>query len=129
MSEEKGLETLQVWQKAKAFTLKVQSELVPAFPPVENWAMGTQLRRSVQSIPGNITEGYERYYDQEYIHFCTIARGSLEASFTYHSLANRHGFTSPNIFQTIENDLGSSHMIKEDFLAYYSDINQNDPLS
>jgi four helix bundle protein len=153
MSEEKGLETAPVWQKALAFALKVQREIVPAFPPEEKWARGAQLRRSVQSIPGNIAEGYGRYYDQESIHFCTIARGSLEESYTYLSVANQPGYASSNIFQTLENEViemrrmlngniaflrkskrgendpGSSHMIKEDFLEYYSDINHDDPVS
>ncbi len=78
MAEEKGLETLQVWQKAVTFAIKVQREILPLFPPEEKWAMAQQLRRSVQSIPGNIAEGYGRYYYQESIQFCYIARGSLE---------------------------------------------------
>jgi four helix bundle protein len=78
MAEEKGLETLQVWQKAMALAVKVQQEILPLLPPEEKWAMAAQLRRSVQSIPGNIAEGYGRYYFQESVRFCYIARGSLE---------------------------------------------------
>jgi four helix bundle protein len=153
MSEEKGLETLQIWQRAMAFSLNVQREILPLFPLEEKWAMAAQLRRAVQSIPGNIAEGYGRYYYQESVRFCYIARGSLEETFTYLSLANKLGYVPENIFQTLNSEIvemrrmingyvsyltkskrgesepGSMLLVKEDSIEYFNDLTPDDPLT
>jgi four helix bundle protein len=105
MTEEKGLETLQVWQRAMTFAVKIQHEILPLCLPEEKWAMTTQLRRAVWSIPGNIAEGYGRYYYQETIRFCYIARGSLEETYTYLSSANQLGYFSDKIFHPLNNEI------------------------
>ena len=74
-TEDKGLETLQVWQKEMAFAVNVCRQILPKLPTQEKWSLTDQLRRSVQSIPTNIAEGYGRYYYQESIRYCYIARG------------------------------------------------------
>jgi len=76
--EIKGLESLQVWQRSLVFAVKICKEVIPLLPKDERWVMGLQLRRSAQSIPANIAEGYGRFYYQEGVRFCYIARGSLE---------------------------------------------------
>jgi four helix bundle protein len=151
MSEGKGLESLQVWQRMMAFTVKVQSEILPTFPPEEKWSLVSQLRRAVQSIPGNIAEGYGRYYYQESIHFCYIARGSLEESYTYILLAQQLGYIPQNIFNQLNNEIieirrmlngyvsflkkskrgenepGSSHLVHEDLFEYSGDLPPKNP--
>ncbi len=93
-TEDKGLETLLVWQKAMAFTVKVCHQVLPLIPSQEKWSLVDQLRRSVQSIPANIAEGYGRFYYQEGIRFCYIARGSLEETFSHITLAQRMNYLS-----------------------------------
>ena len=75
-TDEKGLETLLIWQRSLEFAKLVCKEVLPQLPSQENWALANQLRRAVQSIPANIAEGYGRYYFQESVRFCYIARGS-----------------------------------------------------
>jgi four helix bundle protein len=86
MSSE-GLAKLDVWRKAKAFALLVYKEAIPRLPPEEKWSLGQQIRRSAQSIPANIAEGYGRFYYQETIRFCYIARGSLDETLSHLALA------------------------------------------
>jgi four helix bundle protein len=100
MTESKGLETLQVWQKAIAFAITLQKNLLPSLPIEEKWALTSQLRRSVQSVPANIAEGFGRYYYQEGIHFCYLARGSLEETFSHVTLANKLGYISQDTYKT-----------------------------
>ncbi len=150
MTEDKGLESLQVWQRAMSFAIKIQADVMPFLPPEEKWALAQQLRRAVQSIPGNIAEGYGRYYYQESIRFCYIARGSLEESYTYLTLANKLGYlpeeTFPSIINEIieirrmlngyitflkkskrgENEPGSIHLVKEDSIEYFIDPTLDD---
>ncbi len=77
---EKGLESLQVWQKAMALAVAICKDFLPLIPSEEKYVLKDQLRRSIQSIPANIAEGFGRYYYQEGVRFCYIARGSLTES-------------------------------------------------
>lgn len=74
----KSLETLNTWVKTKEFSLRVYREILPLLPAEEKWSMAQQIRRSTNSVPANIAEGYGRFHYQDNIRFCYIARGSLE---------------------------------------------------
>ena len=78
-----GLEDLLVWQKARELAVHVCKELLPQLPSEEKFALGQQLRRSVQSVPANIAEAYGRYSFQDAMRFLYIARGSLEETFSH----------------------------------------------
>lgn len=73
-----GLEKLDVWRKAQSFAVRINKEILPKLPKDEKWSLTQQIRRSSQSIPANIAEGHGRFYFQENVRFCYIARGSLE---------------------------------------------------
>ena len=79
----KSLETLEVWKKARDFALRVYREVLPLLPLEKKWNLNQQLRRSSNSIPANVAEGYGRFYCQENIRFCYNARGSLEETLSH----------------------------------------------
>jgi four helix bundle protein len=89
---EKGLESLQLWQRSLEFSVIVCKHIIPLLPQEEKWALSSQLRRAVQSIPANIAESYGRYHYQDAIRFCYIARGSLEETFSQLMLAIKLGY-------------------------------------
>jgi four helix bundle protein len=95
----RGLETLKVWQKSMDYAVDICQNVVSHFPSEEKWALASQLRRSAQSIPANIAEGYGRYNYQESIHFCYIARGSMSETKTQLILAHRLGYIDDETFQ------------------------------
>ncbi len=141
MAEIKSLDTLQVWQKALAFAVKVQKEILPLLPQEEKWSLAIQLRRAVQSIVGNIAEGYGRFYFQEGVRFCYIARGSLEESFTYLALAEKLGYLPVNTFITIHNEVIELRRLINGYISFlkksklglnepgnYSRVQENSPL-
>lgn len=97
-----GLEGLLVWQKAIALTVDICQNVLPAFPVHERYALTNQLRRSIQSVPANIAEGHGRYYYQEAVRFCYIARGSLEEARTQLVLASRMGYLSKDVYQQLD---------------------------
>jgi four helix bundle protein len=101
MTSDKGLETLQVWQKSLAFAVDVCKTILPKFPVQEKWSLIDQLRRSVQSIPANIAEGYGRFYFQESVRFCYIARGSLEETFSHLTLAYKLGYLNDETYKEL----------------------------
>ena len=51
--------------------------LTKSFPPDERYALTSQLRRAVLSVPTNIAEGSKRETNREYARFLNIAEGSL----------------------------------------------------
>ena len=108
VEKKRGLETLEVWQKAIEYAVEICQNVIPLFPSDEKWALSSQLRRAAQSIPANIAEGYGRYNYQEAIRFCYIARGSMAETKTHLVLANRLGYLDDTTHQ--------------DFLARLSEI-------
>ncbi len=116
-TEDKGLETLQVWQRSIAFAVKVCQHILPLLPSPEKWSLIDQLRRSVQSIPANIAEGYGRFYYQESIRFCYIARGSLEESLSHITFAHQMKYLDDETFQRL---VGELHEIRRMLNGYIS---------
>ena len=100
-TDEKGLPTLQVWQKAISFATTICKEILPKLPVQEKWSLADQLRRSAQSVPANIAEGNGRSHRREYAHHVSIARGSLREVETLLEIALGLGYTSEEELTTI----------------------------
>ena len=94
-----GLERLVVWKKAEEFAVFIYREVIPALPVEEKYGLNQQLRRSAQSIPANIAEGYGRFYYQETVRFCYNARGSLEEVISHLVLAHDLGYLKDECFR------------------------------
>ena len=71
----KSYKELIVWQKSFELSLLVY-RLTKNFPKEELYALVSQIRRAVVSIPSNIAEGYCRQRKLEYIQFLQIAFAS-----------------------------------------------------
>ncbi len=99
-----GLEKLEVWCKSRDFALRVYKEVLPLLPPEEKWGLAQQMRRSAQSIPANIAEGYGRFYYQDNVRFCYIARGSLEETLSHIALARGLAFIPEVHFESLKED-------------------------
>ncbi len=104
-NKNQGLESLDIWQKSIDYSVDFCQNILPKLPSEEKWALNSQLRRSVQSIPANIAEGYGRYNFQESIHFCFIARGSMAETKTHLILANRLGYLDDQTHQKYQTRL------------------------
>ncbi|MEW6084112.1 MAG: four helix bundle protein [Chloroflexota bacterium] len=99
-----GLEKLDVWCKGRDFALRVHKEILPLLPIEEKYVLSQQLRRSSQSIPANIAEGHGRFYFQDNVRFCYIARGSLEESLSHIVHAFRVGYVSEELYKSLAVD-------------------------
>lgn len=72
------------------------------WPPEERYGLTSQVRRAVVSAAANIVEGASRNTDPEFLHFLSIARGSLrEAGYLLH-LATRLGYLDKKVFAEID---------------------------
>lgn len=74
--EIKSYKDLVVWQKAMSLVTEVYI-YTRQFPKEEIYGLTSQIKRAAVSIPSNIAEGHGRDSTKEYIHFLSIAYGSL----------------------------------------------------
>lgn len=96
----KGYEDLQVWQRAIDLAVTI-FELTRHFPSDEKYGLTSQLRRSGYSIPSNIAEGCSRDGTKEFLHFLSVARGSLAELKTQTIIAHRIGLFNNEQFEII----------------------------
>ncbi len=87
-----GLNRLQVYQEAQGLVSLVYKNVVSILPTEEKYGLASQIRRAAISIPANIAEGYGRYYYQESIRFCYLARGSLAELSSHITIAHNQNY-------------------------------------
>ncbi len=75
MVEIKKFEDLEIWQKARGLTHEIYSiSSVGEF--AKDYGLKDQIRRSSVSIISNISEGFERDGNKEFLQFLSLAKGS-----------------------------------------------------
>lgn len=114
----RGLDSLEVWQVARKFAVFMCSDVLPKLPPEEKWSLTTQMRRSVQSIPSNIAEGFGRYYYQEEVRFCYIARGSLEEMYSQLCIARDLGYIDDEVFVQVVENINKLRRMLNGYIAF-----------
>jgi len=117
-SGERGLTGLKVWHRAVDLAEWVCARTLPLLPVEERYALSAQLRRAVQSIPANIAEGYGRYYYQEGVRFCYIARGSLEETRSHLVLARRLNYLTDAQSQDLDARLNELVRLLNGYIAF-----------
>jgi four helix bundle protein len=124
-----GLEKLDVWRKSKDFALLIYREVIPLLPVGEKFVMVPQIKRAAQSISANLAEGHGRYYFQENVRFCYIARGSLEETMSFIFLAHELEFIPNDIFQKLSIAGDDLTRVINGYIAYLKKarLGQNEP--
>jgi four helix bundle protein len=79
---------LVVWQKAMDFVESVY-RTTREFPREEIYSLTSQMRRAAVSIPSNIAEGQGRSTTRDFLHFLSIAQGSVKEVETQILIAER----------------------------------------
>jgi four helix bundle protein len=113
-----GLETLEAWKKSRAFVLVIYKEVLPLLPADEKWHLNQQIRRSAQSVVANIAEGHGRFYYQDNVRFCYIARGSLTETYTHLLLAFDLKYIPDELFNRLKNQIEELIRIINGYIAY-----------
>ncbi len=128
----KILETLNTWVKAKEFALRVYREVVPSLPNEEKWSMARQIRRSANSIPANIAEGYGRFHYQDNIRFCYVARGSPEETLSHLVMSIELEYISQPLFESLTEDGEKLTQLINGYIGYLKrskqGVRENDAL-
>jgi four helix bundle protein len=82
---------LIAWQKAVDLVVLVY-QATDLFPKREMFGLANQMRRAAVSVPSNIAEGQGRRTSNDFCHFLSIARGSLQELETQTVIAARLKF-------------------------------------
>ena len=82
---------LRAWQEAIGLVKEVY-RLTGAFPREELYGLALQMRRCAVSVPSNIAEGAARGSSREFLHYLTMARGSLSELDTQLVIARELGY-------------------------------------
>ncbi|MBN2483774.1 MAG: four helix bundle protein [Candidatus Omnitrophica bacterium] len=98
---EKGYKKLLAWQKANELAKTVYA-LTRQFPKEEIYAITSQLRRAVLSIPTNIVEGTGRQGKRELKQFVNIALGSLFETEYLLDFCREMGYLNADKYSEIE---------------------------
>ena len=80
--------------------------------------MGKQLRRSSQSIPANIAEAFGRFYYQDGVRFCYIARGSLEETRSHIYLAQELGYVDHEMYVEFSQEIDVLRRMLSGYIAF-----------
>jgi four helix bundle protein len=87
---------LIAWQKAMELVESVY-RATTTFPREEIYSLTAQIRRAAVSIPSNIAEGQGRSTTRDFLHFLSIARGSLKEVETQVLIAERLAYVTGQV--------------------------------
>jgi len=96
---------LVAWQRADDLFINLHRLSLKAFPAIERYALGSQLRRAAFSVAVNIVEGFARPAGPGRVNFLNIAQASLaEVGYCIHA-AVRLGYLAQKDAENIETDI------------------------
>jgi four helix bundle protein len=99
MGTVKRFEDLDIWKEARKLVKSIHSCTLTA-PFSKDFTLKDQILRSSSSVMDNIAEGFDRDENKEFIHFLTIAKGSLAETKSQLYRALDFDYISENIFKT-----------------------------
>jgi len=94
-----------VWQKAMKLVVQIYDD-TKSFPTEERYGLTSQLRRAAVSVPSNIAEGRGRFGVRGFLHYLSIATGSIMEVETQLLVAARLGYLKREQARTLLIQLG-----------------------
>ena len=96
---------LVAWKRADDLFIKLHQLSLKAFPPIERFELGSQLRRAAFSVAVNIVEGFARPAGKARLNFLHISQSSLaEVGYCIH-VAQRLGYLSESVASELEREI------------------------
>ncbi len=113
-----GLNRMEVYKVSQELAAFIYQQVLLVLPPEEKYGLTSQIRRAAASVPANIAEGYGRYYYQETIRFCYLARGSLMELSSHFDLAHAQGYISNEINEKLDVMMNSVLRLIHGYIKY-----------
>ncbi len=96
-----SFENLNAYKEARKLVIEVYG-IVNQLPNCESFALCSQLRRAIVSVPSNIAEGSGRMSYKEKIHFLEIAYGSLLETYCQLEICSDLGYITADTLKSIK---------------------------
>jgi len=109
---------LEVW-KAGIELAKSTYELTEKFPEVENYGLAYHLRRTVTSIPANVSAAASRKHGKESLRHLFRARDMIYEVESHFYLAQKLNYISEQELDTILETLNTAKRLLFGFIKYY----------
>ena len=101
MGQFKSFQELKVYQKLKALHLEVHNETL-AFPKFETYELGSQVRRSSNSAPALIAEGWGSRHTNMYIEAINRSLGEVRETQHHTDVAKDKKYLTEARFQELD---------------------------
>ena len=105
---------LQIWKDAMGLAQDIY-EITEKFPKAETYGIISQMTRAAVSVPSNIAEGSGRT-EKDFVHFLTIALGSLYELNTQVMLSERIGYIDENVSSVLQSKAEKLQMMIGGFM-------------
>ncbi|MBT1700546.1 four helix bundle protein [Fulvivirgaceae bacterium PWU4] len=117
MATIKSFEDIEVWQRARAFSLKIY-DLTQEGSFAKDYSLRNQINDASGSVMDNIAEGFERGGNKEFINFLSYAKGSAgETRSQLYRAVDRKHITEETFVNLKTEALAISKMISG-FMSY-----------
>jgi four helix bundle protein len=113
----KQFEDLEVWKEARRLT-RVIYQLTKGEKFSKDYSLRDQIRRAAVSIMSNISEGFKRGGNKEFIQFLYIARGSCGEVRSQLYVALDQGYIGQDAFDSIMNSSRRLSVMTSNFVDY-----------
>lgn len=94
-------EDLEVYQKSLQLHLEI-NDLTLAFPKFEMYELGSQLRRSSNSIPANLAEGWNNKHMNIYLEGINRAQSELRETQHHVHVAYKKGYITQQKYEALK---------------------------
>jgi four helix bundle protein len=115
----KRFEDLEVWQLSRILIREVY-EITQKTEFQKDFSLKDQVRRCAVSIMANISEGFERKTQKEFINFLFIAKGSCGELRSHFYIAFDLGYINKEIFDNLQNRTITISKSLSGFIKYLS---------
>jgi len=123
----KGFENLDAWKLAREFRKNIY-HVTKSFPKAELFGLTSQIRRAACSVTANIAEGVGRYSLQECIHFCIIARGSINEILDQLYVSLDENYISQSSFDTLYEEGRRVEQVINGYINHLRKMNSRDTI-
>ena len=117
MSEIKRFEDLDTWQRARELTRLIY-EISSSSNFARDFGLRDQIRRAAVSILSNISEGFERGGNKEFLMFLSYAKGSCGELRSHMYVALDQEYINDEVFSSIMDKILELSRMISGFMKY-----------
>jgi four helix bundle protein len=119
------LDSFELYNAARRLRQRTY-QLIRQLPTEERYCLGSQMRRAAISVSNNIAGGHGRWYYQENIHFCRIARGSVGELIDDFNACLDENYGNANLANELKSDARQLLARINSYIAYLRRSQQGD---